>query len=410
MSFFGKEQSQLCVALDVGSRAIKGVVFSMAGKTFQQMHKRVAVQMPSVYAPVRIVEELHKLLGDVIKEFGRVPSKVTAGFGSSLAEYRVEAWDLPRHSTGPEGPGSGLRTGAESRGVDWVGKARLNQKEVVAYFSSLFEVHGKNDQAMIAAPTSIEINGYIVPAGVFRGAAQNTLFALGGGARDIRFKTLVSYFPSEISSLLADMKQMLGGVPLELVPLASAYREALVHRLQVRDVLLVDIGGTSTMLVLLKDGTLSQTISFPFGISHMAQELGEKLKMKPTRDASDQLRQYSQGLTNEKMQSTIRQHLVPVLAIWSQCFHDALETLYPLGPLTGETYLCGGGAYLPELRAYIEEGEWLKNISYAVAPRVTVFEGKALFPENDLKGFFQGPEDAGLASVMGYQMEHEVLV
>jgi hypothetical protein len=262
---------------------------------------------------------------------------------------------------------------------------------------------------MIAAPVGVEVNGYPVPVGVLANNSKNSLFALGGTAGDIRFRTLVSYFPSEIASLLAEMKQMLGGVPLEFVPLASAYREALVNGLHVREALLIDIGGASTMLVMLKGGFIVQALSFPFGVFHIAQELGEKSAL-PLEEVLDQLRQYSQGHRDKKMQSTLSQHLGPAIEIWSQCFRDNLDFLYPMGPLTGETYLCGGGAYIPELRSYVEHGEWLKNLSYASAPRVSIFDGKSLFSENQFQGFFQGPEDAGLASVTRYGMHHEIFI
>lgn len=382
MSFFRKEKTKLCVALDVGSRTIKGVVFSG-----QKAHKRIEVNMSSAYSATRIVAELHNLLSGVIKEFGRVPTSVTAGFGTSLAEYHVESWD-----------------------VEPIDKMRFSQKDLAACFSNLFNARDRDGQAMIAAPVSIEINGYTVPAGVFRGnGQQHALFALGGGAHDMRFKTLVSYFPSEVASFLADMKRMLGGVPLEFIALASAYQEVLANRLKVRDALLIDIGGTDTMMVMIKEGVLAQTASFPFGVSHIAQGLEKKLKLQH-EDALDYLRQYSRGLADKKIRSTVQQHLTPALEIWSRSFCDTLGFLYPLGPLTGETYLCGGGAYLPEMRSYVEQGEWLKPLSYTATPRVTVLEGKSLLAENASEGFLQGPEDAGLASVVWYGMHHEVIV
>ena len=362
------EKSDLAVALDVGSQTIKGLVFEITDTgSLLKTHKRIAVQMPSVCTASRIVEELHNALAGVIKEFGRIPAKTIAGFGTSLAEYHVEQWDVE----------PGVTT-------------RLGQKDMAEYFGRLFEQHAQEDQAMIATPAGIEINGYAIsPEVVSRSAGSRaarqmsySLFALGGTCRDIRFRTVVSYFSSEIGTLLADMKRMLGGVPIEFVPLASVYREALAGRLNVRDALLIDIGGTTTMLVMLKGGLLVQTVSFPLGVSHIAsQELGTKAKI-PSKN----------------------------MATWSQCFGESLDFLYPFGPLTGETYLCGGGAHIRELRSYVEQGEWLKTLSYTATPRVIVLEGKSLLADSTVQGFLQGPEDAGLASVACYGMHHEVIV
>lgn len=136
------------------------------------------------------------------------------------------------------------------------------------------------------------------------------------------------------------------------------------------------------MLVMLKGGLLVQTVSFPLGVSHIAsQEPGTKAKI-PSKD----------------------------MATWSQCFRESLDFLYPFGPLTGETYLCGGGAHIRELRSYVEQGEWLKTLSYTATPRVIVLEGKSLLADSAVQGFLQGPEDAGLASVVCYGMHHEVIV
>ncbi len=364
MSFLHTEKSDLMVVLDVGSRIIKGLAYEVSSKgLLLKTHKRIAVQMPPACTASRIVGELHNALAGVIKEFGRIPAKTIAGFGTSLAEYHVEQWNV--ESTVLQG-----------------GKTRISQKDMVEYFSRLFEQHGKEDMAMIATPVGIEINGYAIPSEALRPNIQPSFFTLGGTCRDIRFLTLVSYFPSEIGTLLTQMKHMLGGVPIEFIPLASVYREMLANRLNVRDALLIDIGGTTTMLVMLKGGMLVQTVSFPFGVSHVAQErIGTKAKIR-SKD----------------------------MELWSRCFRDSLDFLYPSGPLTGETYLCGGGAYVPELRSYVEQGQWLKTLSYNATPRVTVLEGKSLLADSAAPGFLQGPEDVGLASVVCYGMHHEVIV
>lgn len=365
MSFLHAEKSGLAVALDVGSLTLKGLIYEVSDTgAVLKGYKRIAVQMSSAYTASRIVGELHNVLAGVIKEFGRIPAKTIAGFGTSLAEYYVEQW--------------GVEPGTQQNG-----RARLGQKDMAEYFSRLFEQHGKEDRAMIATPAGIEINGYAIsPDALSRFAGQHSLEVLGGTCRDIRFRTVVSYFSSEIGTLLADMKRMLGGVPIEFIPLASVYREALAGRLNVRDALLIDIGGTTTMLVMLKGGLLVQTVSFPLGFSHIAsQEPGTKAKI-----------------------------LSKNMATWSQCFRESLDFLYPFGPLTGETYLCGGGAHIRELRSYIESGEWLKTLSYTATPRVIVLEGKSLLADSELREFLQGPEDAGLASVVYYGMHHEAIV
>ncbi|MBI3442179.1 MAG: hypothetical protein HY007_00185 [Candidatus Sungbacteria bacterium] len=352
MSFLRKEKSHLSAALDVGSRTIKGLVFEVSDTgLIIKAHKRIVIQMPAAYRAPRIVGELHTTLADIIKEFGRIPGKVIAGFGTSLAEYRVEQWDVePRE------------------------KMRLDRKYLAGYFNGLFGQHEEKDRATMATPVSIEINGYPVRPEVLDGDARHSLFMLGGACRDIRFRTVVSYFPSEIRTLLAEMKQMLGGVPIEFIPLASVYQEALAYRLNVRDALLIDIGGTSTMLVLLKDGMLVQTVAFPFGVFSIGKKVAKET------------------------------------SVWSQCLRNAADSLYSFGPLTGETYLVGGGARIPELRSYVEQGEWLKSISYAATPHVIVLEGKSLLARDALAGFLQGPEDAGLASVVEYSMHHEVII
>lgn len=369
MSLFHTGKSDLAVALDIGSRTIKGLVYSTrsgsqpktdrfpaGAKTsdhgaIAQAHKRIAVEMPASYTADRIVGKLHTVLAGVIKEFGRVPAKVTAGFGTSLADYHVEQWDIE--------PGS---------------KARLDRKNMVGYFDQLFQLHSKEGRAMIATPAGIEVNGYPLPVEALHYDTRRSLLAPGGTVHTVTFRTLVSYFPPEIGVLLAQMKQMLGGVPIEFVPLASAYQEALVQRLNASDAVLIDVGGNGTMVVLLKGGVLAQTAAFPLGVSHI-------------------------GGKDEKH-----------LALWIRSLGDALDMLYPFGPLTGETYLCGGGAYIGGLREYIEKGEWLKTISYAPIPKLTVLEGKLLLSDGVLKEFLQGPEDAGLASVVCYGMHHEIIV
>ncbi|TSD04614.1 MAG: hypothetical protein Greene071436_109, partial [Parcubacteria group bacterium Greene0714_36] len=174
--------------------------------------------------------------------------------------------------------------------------------------------------------------------------------------------------PVESGAMFVEIKNSLGGVPVEFVPLAVVYKNAITEHLALQDCFVVDIGENETTLLSLRDGRFSHAAFIPLGARRITAPL-------PKLSGAAQ---------------------------WKKSFVSAIESFAAAGPLPADLLLTGGGAYIPEIRAALLAPDWMAGVSYAAAPRLRVLEGNTFFGGDTVGGYLQGAEDAGLAALAVY--------
>lgn len=376
--FFGARSPKLSMALDVGSYSVKAVIFqSNIGSYPPGVVKKMTMQLPVLADPLRTARKLHEFLFDAAKELGKVPEKITVGIGPSLAEFSLVTRAVPV---------------APSRRT-------ISGRELADYFKTMSEQNNDTKQRVIAFPAGVYANGYPISPSVL--ARSDTSMV-----KEISFSFLTAALSREVAEAFEHTQKMLGGIQIEFIPIAGAYQEVIRKVLQMKDVFLVDVGEKYTFLMLVKDGIIAALSVFPSGmhqfVSAIAQERGISLE-----EAERIKRHYTDGLLKSAKSGDARKIFARETVVWKAKFLDALSPFYRAGPITEDVILCGGGAQMPEIRAALLEGDWIKNFSYVDNPRVRVLEARGMFEGDSLGGFLQGPEECGLASLIIYSMHHE---
>lgn len=386
MSFFGllsTKKRPIQMVVDVGSHAIKALLFEKPDHQIQdkfgqgvlpRIVKKMFFKLPISGDQARILARLREFLFTAVKEFGRVPEKIVIAIGPNLVDETLSLWTI-------HPPGSGRK---------------ISKHELGVYFQNLFEENRDSKRASLAYPFGFLVNGYTATPGVIERV----------NAAEIGFKTLVLSFPETVGAKLTEMKQSLGGLPIEFVPMAAALKEAGTFSLGFQDVFLIDVGGEDTTLLLLKGGEVVGVVSFTLGAHHFLRGLA-KISGTSLEDAESRKRQYVQGLVSEKVRSQLQEFLRQESEVWKKEFLFRLDYFYHLGPLPPKVFLLGGGAYLPEISEILRGTDWLGNFSYTTVPEVKILDAASFFQGNSLGGFLQGPEDAGLASLIIYSLRHE---
>lgn len=370
------------MVIDVGSHTIKALLFDPVGRSsdrsgelpLPKVVQKMFFKLPVSGSQARIVARLREFMFTAVKEFERVPEKIVIAVGPNLADETLSLWTI-------RPPGSGRK---------------ISRRELGVYFQNLFEEQRDSKRASLAYPLGFLVNGYTATPEVMERTSVS----------EVGFKTLVLSFSEDVGARLAEMKQSLGGLPIEFVPMAVALKEAIIFSLGLKEAFLVDVGGEETTLVLLKGGEVQQIVSFTVGAHHFLRGLA-KISGASPEEAESKKRQYIQGLVGEKIRSRLQEFLRQESGVWKKEFLAKLDYFYHLGPIPSKILLFGGGAHLPEIAAILRGTDWLGNFSYTDTPDVRILDASNFFQGSSLGGFLQGPEDVGLASLIIYSLHHE---
>ena len=369
--------------MDMGSHAIKGVVFAVPEppETTPRVLKKIVYKFPQSLRMEKSGHRLHEFLFSLIKSLEKVPSKIIIALSPNVGEYTLVYWKAVQPK---------ITTAIELR----------------KQFQNLFEINRGQDKALIAYPLELMINGYPVSrvlAGIPNGSRD--WYKHLQGAEEVAFRTMLVHLPDEISADLKDTKESLGGMPIEFVPRLAVYKESIVGALKIPDLFLVEVGGEETTLALIKNKELVQFRSFPLGSRHFFRSIARRFDVS-FEAAEDLKRQYGQELLGKAKSSQLREFLLKKVGEWERPFLEELKAFYPSGPIPADVALTGEGALMPEITAIVKSSGWLGEFSYAQVPKVRVLAAENVFTGDTLGGSLRESQEFALASLIFYSLHY----
>lgn len=350
---------------------------------------------------LRTITKLRELLFSFLKEFERVPQQILVAFGPSLADYSIQTWNLY-----PEKQ-----------------EKNISREDASLHFYTLLSQHRDWKRAVIAEPLEMTVNGYPVRFSEKRASAfglgqegadtltvrHNRFIGLGHkmpvGA-ELGFRAIILSFHETIGRRLLEMRESLGGMPIEFMPLVATHAEGVLTSLNLEDAFMIDMGGEETTLASFKEGSLVYTAAFPVGARHFIRGVSNITSLS-FDEAENAKRRYAHNLINDAARRKLNEFLTQELIVWEQQFLRKLDDFYPFGPLPADVLLFGGGTYIPEISNWIRSSNWHKDFSCVSSPRVRVLDACSILAGDSLGGSLQGPEDVGLASLLMYSLKHE---
>lgn len=381
MSFLRREHRTVRGVMDVGSSAIKGMLFEMPSADAlprPRPIRKFVWGLPDALPPLRLVQKVKKSIGEMIKAVRDMPEQIYIGVGPAIGEGALEDWMIRM---------------SEDKGM-------LTWHDIHAVYRRLFAEHTDPRRATIASPIELLVNGYSL-------AWQDGWHTEGilprSQVQEICFRTLGFTMALESGAVFMEVKKDFASVPIEFLPLALAEKEAVVKNLGIRDAFIIDIGGSETALVSVREGRFIHAAFMPFGTDRIAASLPGRLPI----EARAIIRQYGMGMGDASLRAEVSASVTRVAEDWKKQFVAVLDVFYPTGSLPATVLVSGGGARLREMRAMIEARDWLGAFSYTDQPSVRVLEGAGFFGGDTLGGNLQGPEDTGLAALILYAFQHQ---
>ena len=192
------------------------------------------------------------------------------------------------------------------------------------------------------------------------------------------------------------MRTVVEALDLELLSVvAEPY--AVASALTSRPVLdyggvVIDIGGGTTDVALLRHGGIEGTKTFPLGGRAFTKRLAMRRSLDFDTAETLKLR-YAHGELDPTESAWIPDALASDVQTWLDGVLLLLEELAGNGQIPPHVYLCGGSSGLPDLPHILRRCDWTAHLPMSRAAEVKVLTPPDVGPIQDTTGELTGPQD-----------------
>ncbi len=210
-----------------------------------------------------------------------------------------------------------------------------------------------------------KIDGYAVPD------------VLDYDGKNLDFRLLVSFLPkyyleTSFSGYFSPFP-IVKELGFEISGITATAERLCPFLVQSPEAIFLDIGGEATQIFLAKNGLFEKISEFNKGGKDFSQVLSERLGLDES-SARDLKHRYSRGDISEESRQTLRDFFETAAKAWFKDLKSELKKM-DCGIFPSDILIFGGGALLPEVKEFLEEGEW-ENISFAEPPKVKLLKPK----------------------------------
>ena len=338
-NFLAKASPDVRVVIDIGSMSIKTVLLEKRGRDICVL-KKLVVELPVREEMLSIIKFVNAYIREelfkIIKDLHRVPKKITIGFSGDYLENSIEAIAVERPH--------------KSRNI--------SEEEVAAIFKkSLGEITSRREGMLLV--DSFPVRG------------------------------LVDGYEIEDWEQFKNLGHILGGIPIKFVSNQFVNAFSIPKVLKANEALLIDVGARATEISLVRGGRIYSIERFLFGGHTITKAIAKALDAEYA-DADSIKRQYQEQVLPQSVVSKIKGAVDESVASWLKEFISALS-LDPHLMIPDNVFIFGGGAFLPELRAVLETGEWTKGFSWKQKTNISFLSAEnishGLLEEAKLTGF-----------------------
>ncbi len=154
----------------------------------------------------------------------------------------------------------------------------------------------------------------------------------------------------------------------------------------------IDIGGGTTDVALLRDGGIEGTKAFALGGRAFTKRLAMRRRL--SFEAAENLKlRYARGELPPQESASIVTALAPDVQTWIDGVHLLLEELAGEGQLPPYIYLCGGSSALPDLQKALKDFEWSRRLPMSRPAEIMVLSPHDIDSMQDTTGLLTGPQD-----------------
>jgi hypothetical protein len=220
--------------------------------------------------------------------------------------------------------------------------------------------------------TDIEIANSVVQEVRMDDRVVEDLFLATG--KELRLDLFNCYFPAAYRAAFADITKTLGFTKARIVYTPYAVFSVLrAHDASQEDALIINIGGRSTRVSLMRKGKMESGRSFAFGGEAFTKRVASELKLSG-RAAEEVKVQYARGDVGEGVRRAMDAMFEPEVKIFLDALEMILKEFVSVSLLPGSLYFYGGGSALPVFDAIMKKRKWKQELSFFGTPKIRYME------------------------------------
>lgn len=357
-----KEKKEYFLGLDLGSEAVKGLIF-------QKMDEKRIILGAALqyYDPAGVWDSvdfdkdvlkkaIRKVLQEIQREVKTKPNLILINLPPDVLKARIAFQSFQRKNPNQ-------RITNKEKNVIFQRVFKDAQKEISQIFSKDFGILPEDLQFIEFKILEIKIDGYEV----------SSLDDFNG--KNLDFRILITFSPKHYFKNFQKLFSEINLKILRVIHPTYGLMETLKDK--VFDALFFDIGGDFTKIFLIRKGKLEWIDEFKLGGKIFSQALSRILGLNEGQ-ARILKEKYSKGLLSEPVRKRIKEEFWSMSQEWCKILKERLKTIQVWLP--SEIFLLGGGSLIPEIQEILIKGDWT-TFSFSEKPKI-----KILYPK-DLKNF-----------------------
>ena len=386
------KRERLFTVLDIGTEFVKALVCLSHGKEVEILGRGKRRQNPgemeggSITDIAGVIEHCHEAMREAERMAGHTPSKLVLGVAGELVRGATSMITYKRRDPGSKIHQEELKNIIHK--VQW--KAFEKVRGDLAYETGCNEIDVK---LVHAAIVDTRVDGYKVsnPIGFQGREMEMSVFNA--------FSPLVHY--GALQTISAELDRELMAIMAE--PYAVG-RLMGGTELQGYSGIFIDVGGGTTDLSVVIDGSVVATKMFNLGGRAFTKRLAHSLNV-----SHDEAEEVKVAFANKQLEhqsdKIVAKSLASDTEVWLAGVFFSLQEMTEIDSLPPSLYLCGGGSLLPLLKEAMERGDWHKKLPFPRKPQVKYLLPKNISHVKDQTKLLTSPADITPMSLASIGME-----
>lgn len=388
----GSKKDKVYTILDIGTEFVKAMVCESEGKEVQilgyakKRQNRGEMENGIIVDIAGVIENANFAIKEAEKMAGISPGRLILGVAGELVKGATSTVSYKRRDQASKIHPEELKNIIHK--VQW--KAFEKVRSDLAYETGFNEIDVK---LVHAAIVDVKIDSYKVSNPIGFQGRELTMSVFNAFSPVVHYgalQTISAELDRELLAIMAEpyaLGRLLGGTELQ------GYSG-----------IFIDIGGGTTDISVVIDGSVVGTKMFTLGGKAFTKRLAHSLNI--SIDEAEEVKiAFSNNQLEQQSHKIVGRAIESDLEVWTSGVFLTLQEFFEIDNLPPNIYLCGGGSMLNEIKIYLEQSDWHKKLSFPRKPQI-----KHLYPKNishikDMTKSLESPADITPMALANMGME-----